>query len=239
MTLVGGIENIQASSGGTVTNTGGALALNAVVLGAGGNDEKTTPNFVTDGVAVLTVGVAGGGNGVLALSGNTSGTATLTAPAIAGTTTNPVTMSNVLLGPNGAVATPTFAVRAANNGMWSSAVGTVDFSAGGINIARMNGTNLFVLPINGNLGFAGGKGQHFVNQAANSDMAGTFAVTASTTGSVAFTTNYTATPVVVLTPQTTGLTSWFLSAISTSGFTVTVAPSGTYTFGYHVLGNPN
>lgn len=99
MTLVGGIENIQASSGGTVTNTGGPLALNAVVLGNGANDEKTTPNFVTNGTNTLTVGVAGSGNGVLALSGNTSGTATITAPAVAGTTTNAIVSSNSVSAP--------------------------------------------------------------------------------------------------------------------------------------------
>jgi hypothetical protein len=34
------------------------------------------------------------------------------------------------------------------------------------------------------------------------------------------------------------LTSWYLSAIGTTGFTVTVIPSGTYTFGYKCSGNP-
>lgn len=91
----------------------------------------------------------------------------------------------------------------------------------------------------GNLGFVAGKGQHFTNQASNSDMAGTVSVSSSTTASVSFTTSYGSTPVCVLTPQTTGLTSWYLSAISGSGFTVTVAPSGSYVFGYHCLGNPN
>jgi len=91
----------------------------------------------------------------------------------------------------------------------------------------------------GNITFTTGKGQHFNTQAANNDFAGTFAVSSSTTGSVTFTTNYSNTPVCVLTPQTTGLTSWYISAISTSGFTVTVAPSGSYTFGYMCAGQPN
>ncbi len=91
----------------------------------------------------------------------------------------------------------------------------------------------------GNIGFSGGKGQHFVTQAANNDHAGTVATSSSTKASLSFTTNYTSAPVCVLTPQTAGLTSWYLSAISTNGFTVTVAPSGTYTFGYICVGNPN
>ncbi|HEX4785389.1 MAG TPA: hypothetical protein VH350_13680 [Candidatus Sulfotelmatobacter sp.] len=91
----------------------------------------------------------------------------------------------------------------------------------------------------GNIGFSGGKGQHFVTKAANNDHAGTVATSSSTKASLSFTTNYTSAPVCVLTPQTPGLTSWYLSAISTRGFTVTVAPSGTYTFGYICVGNPN
>lgn len=89
------------------------------------------------------------------------------------------------------------------------------------------------------LTFTTGKGQHINTQAAANDISGTVGVASSTTASVSFTRNYTATPVCVLTPQTTGLTSWYLSAISSSGFTVTVAPSGTYTFGYLCAGNPN
>lgn len=91
----------------------------------------------------------------------------------------------------------------------------------------------------GNLYFRGGKGQHIKTQAANNDIVGTVSVSSSTTASVSFTTSYTAAPVCVLTPQTAGLTSWYLSAISATGFTVTVAPSGSYTFGYHCIGNPN
>lgn len=50
----------------------------------------------------FTISSAGNGNGVLALAGNTSGTATLTAPGTAGTATNPVAASNSLQVPNSA-----------------------------------------------------------------------------------------------------------------------------------------
>jgi hypothetical protein len=56
----------------------------------------------------LTVSTSGGGNAVVALSGNTSGTATFTAPAVAGTRTNGVTMTNALLGPVGSATNPTY-----------------------------------------------------------------------------------------------------------------------------------
>lgn len=51
----------------------------------------------------LTISSQGNGNGVLALSGTTSGTATFTAPAIAGTATNPLVVSNSLRLPSGTV----------------------------------------------------------------------------------------------------------------------------------------
>src|SRR5207249_3622086 len=90
-----------------------------------------------------------------------------------------------------------------------------------------------VLKTNGDLMAVRALGQHIRTFGAGSDLSGTLATSASTTASFTFATAYTATPACVLTPQTTGLTSWYLSAISTTGFTVTVAPSGTYTFGFH------
>jgi hypothetical protein len=78
----------------TCTTNASALTSNAVVLGNGGQAAKTATFLTTDGAATLTVGVAAGGNGVLALSGNTSGTATFTAPAVAGTRSNNVVSTN-------------------------------------------------------------------------------------------------------------------------------------------------
>ncbi len=49
----------------------------------------------------LTISTVGSGNGTLALAGNTSGTATLAAPAVAGTATNPLLISNSLQFPSG------------------------------------------------------------------------------------------------------------------------------------------
>jgi len=47
----------------------------------------------------LNLGVAGTGSGILGLNGSTSGTATLTAPAVAGTVTNAVVSSNSFQAP--------------------------------------------------------------------------------------------------------------------------------------------
>jgi len=51
------------------------------------------------GTDTLTIGVAGTSTGTLSLAGSTSGTATFTAPAVAGTTTNPVVSSNNISAP--------------------------------------------------------------------------------------------------------------------------------------------
>lgn len=62
-----------------------------VALGSG------LPTGLTFVSPTLTVSSATNGNGVLALSGNTSGTFNLTAPAVAGTATNAATITNSLL----------------------------------------------------------------------------------------------------------------------------------------------
>ena len=81
---------------GTVTNTGGALTANAVVLGAGGADTKVSTGITSNGASEVDLGIAGGATGVLGLNGSTSGKATLTAPAVAGTIANAVALSNSL-----------------------------------------------------------------------------------------------------------------------------------------------
>jgi len=66
---------------------------------------------------------------------------------------------------------------------------------------------------------------------------GTLTQTGGTSVSVVFATAYTSTPTVVVTP-TSNAGAFYLSAVSTSGFTVTYATSGTKTFNYIVMGNP-
>jgi hypothetical protein len=100
-------KGASGGGSGTVTNTGGALTANAVVLGAGGNDTKVSTGITTNGAAELDVGVSGT-NGVFGLNGSTSGKATFTAPAVAGTSTNAVVMTNVLTSPNGLATAPAY-----------------------------------------------------------------------------------------------------------------------------------
>lgn len=68
---------IGGGGSGTVTNTGGNLTSNAVVLGAGSADSKVSTGFTTDGTSILTLGVAGASVGTVAFKNATSGTLSL------------------------------------------------------------------------------------------------------------------------------------------------------------------
>lgn len=62
---------------GTVTNTGGSLTANSLVIGAGTTDTKVLAGFTTDGTSALNLGVAGSSVGKVALANATSGTITI------------------------------------------------------------------------------------------------------------------------------------------------------------------
>lgn len=103
------------------------------------------PTGLTFSSPTLTVSSAGNGSAVLALSGNTSGTSTLTASAIAGTATNPVTSSNVLMVTSaGGTTAPAYAMGTSNTGIFSNAAGQVNFSANGTNAAVVSSAGIVV-----------------------------------------------------------------------------------------------
>jgi hypothetical protein len=68
----------------------GNSSVTATLLGGG---SFTAPTTVT-GQTGIVAGLAGTASGVLTLAGSTSGAATITAPAVAGTVTNPIAFSN-------------------------------------------------------------------------------------------------------------------------------------------------
>jgi hypothetical protein len=112
---------------------GGFPVTTPVTVGSGGSITPTGTGTITatNATTPFTISVAGSGNGVLALSGNTSGTATFTAPAVAGTSTNGITVSNVLLAPVTPASTPAYSFSGSQStGMYISS-GTVGFSAVG------------------------------------------------------------------------------------------------------------
>lgn len=65
---------------GTVTNNGGDLTANAVVLGAATSDSKVVGGVTTDGVSRLQLGVAGTSVGGVELRNATSGTVSIVPP---------------------------------------------------------------------------------------------------------------------------------------------------------------
>lgn len=75
------------SGSGTVTNTGGNLTSNSVVLGAGTTDTKVVAGVTTDGTSQLNLGVNATTIGKVKLFGNTSGDTTIQPSAVAGTGT--------------------------------------------------------------------------------------------------------------------------------------------------------
>lgn len=107
--------------GNTVTNIAG-VKLQVVPLAAkiGGGGSSGLPSGLTFTAPTLTVSAAGSGNGQVALSGNTSGTATLTAPAVAGTASNPIASTNGINIPSGtsfSINSDTFISRYAASGI--------------------------------------------------------------------------------------------------------------------------
>lgn len=97
------------SGAGTVTNTGGNLTANSVVLGAGTTDTKVVAGIITDGTSKLTLGVAGTSVGSVDFKNATSGTVTLApvAGALGAVTVSlPASTGTVAL-TNGNIATAT------------------------------------------------------------------------------------------------------------------------------------
>lgn len=135
MTINPALSTAQGAAGsgsGTVSanNTSAGSVANYAAAGGSTTVGPTTLVWTPNS---LTLGVAGGGNAILGLPGNTSGSATFTAPAVAGTSTNAVTASNVLAGPDGAVTTPTYGFSArGSQGIWASTTNLVITAPAGL-----------------------------------------------------------------------------------------------------------
>jgi hypothetical protein len=139
--------NLAGTSGGvpyfsssTVLSSSLALASTGVVLGGGAATAPSTSTQLTFSAPTLTVGLAGTSSGILSLTGSTSGNATITAPATAGTSTNPVAFSNNIAVPNGTTSAPSYAFNT------FSGVGmSYDTTTGTPVIAGGNGSNFCAL----------------------------------------------------------------------------------------------
>lgn len=104
----GNAESCTVASGsGTVTNTGGNLTSNAVVLGAGTVDAKVSTGITSNGTAQLVLGVNTTTLGSVKLFGSTSGDATISPSAVAGTATAitlPAVSGTAIVGTGGTTA---------------------------------------------------------------------------------------------------------------------------------------
>lgn len=123
----GGANAALSNLSGVAINTAMLPGVdNSIALGS--SSFRYTNVFAT----AITGGIAGTSSLVITGAGSTSGTATITWPAVAGTATNPISFSNGLSLPNGASATPalTFA-NSAGTGFWSPAGNTNCWSSGG------------------------------------------------------------------------------------------------------------
>jgi len=99
LTVAGTSGGIPYFSSGTAWASSLALASTAVVLGGGAGAAPNTSTQLSFIAPTLTVGLIGTSSGILALAGSTSGHATLTAPAVAGTVANALVSSNAIVAP--------------------------------------------------------------------------------------------------------------------------------------------
>jgi len=122
------------SGAGTVTASAGSLTSNAVVLGAGTTDTKVSTGVTTDGTAKMILGVNTTTIGTLKMFGNTSGDATITPTAAAGTAT-------VVTLPNASTTLPIFGQQITFAG--PTAARTVTLPDASITVARTDAANTF------------------------------------------------------------------------------------------------
>jgi len=139
----GGTLNL-GSTNATVTSAGALTVASCSGCGGspGGSNTDVQYNssssfagnsgLTYDGSKTLTIGTVGSTSGILALSGSASGTATFTAPATAGTSTNPVVSSNALSLPVGSKTAPTLVFNSEGAG-WFNRFGSIWTYTNGIN----------------------------------------------------------------------------------------------------------
>lgn len=138
---------LGAGGSGTVTNTGGSLTANSVVLGAGTNDTKVVAGIITDGVSGVTLGVAGTSVGAVNFKNATSGTVTLqpvtgalgavtsSLPAVTGTLVSSGdtgTVTNTMLA--GSIANAKLTNSTVTIGSTSTALGATSASISGLTV---------------------------------------------------------------------------------------------------------
>ena len=101
----------------TAVTSAASLTNNSVMTGAGGQASQTATGVTNPAAGELDVGTNGGAGGVVGWNGATSGKATCTAPAVAGTNTNPLICSNAISLPSNSGIPAVVSAASANTGV--------------------------------------------------------------------------------------------------------------------------
>lgn len=147
---------------GTVTTTQPSFSdisgtISSSQLPSGLTFGATTFSGLITAQANIQLGVAGTTSGVVTMEGSTSGACTITAPATAGTSTNPFAFSNAIQIPSGTVyliSTDT-GISRDSAGVFDFGNGTAANKSGSINCAAITATSLITAKANIQLGVAG------------------------------------------------------------------------------------
>jgi hypothetical protein len=234
------------SGGQAIFGVGGAAAgqnlstVHASGVVAGWSSTATLHGTIDTALSRIGAGIVGIGTGA---QGNTAGTLALSrinaysadfSGVVTSAPTN-VTSTNVVVAVGGA--TGTFTVNSTDGFTtgdtvtlsatgWSAGSGLASSTATVTTIT--GGTVLVLTRATGGPWIAG----------TYTAQTGTLTQTGGTTVTVTYATAYTSTPIVTLAP-TSNAGAFYISASSTTGFTITYANSGTQTFNYMVFGNPS
>ena len=201
---------LNAKGAGTVTNTGGSLTANSIVLGAGTNDTKVVAGITTDGTSIINLGVNTTTAGKIKLFGGTSGDVTIlgtaaagtattqTLPATSGTLVNRVTTGNGVSATNtdGALAFTLGAITPStvNGNTITTGTGTLTLGAG--KTATISNTLTFTGTDSSSVAFGAGGTVLYANQSITLSGAvtgsGTTAITTTLASSVVGITNLSA-----------------------------------------------
>lgn len=230
----GSTITLGAGGSGTVTNTGGALTANSVVLGAGGNDTKVVAGIVSDGTSGFTLGVAGTSVGNIGFNNATSGKITLqpVTGALGAVTLSLPAATDTLIGKattdtltNKTLTAPIIngATSASGNFDLSGSTGTFKTSTGAATFGGSSNTFTNAITPNQTAGIVGTT----TNNNATAGSVGEYIESQATTGSVSLTsgTDSTITSLVSL-----GAGDWDITGA------IRFSPAGTTTVSFVLAG---
>lgn len=140
-----GVVTVAGANGGTFPASATVLGTNsskqpiaATLTGTGTTVVvSNSPTLVTPTLTAINCGVVGTTSCVITGAGSTSGTGTLSWPAVAGTATNPLVFSNAIsLTPSGSAANPAFQIGSGTSGLYTTGSNDLIIASGGTEAFR-------------------------------------------------------------------------------------------------------